>query len=99
MEYTSYFHFFETIKSIIHDVSLDFKNSKFTESEFNTEYKLFMDELDSYCFLYESNAFHHVAKSVIKSYVLEANATIGYAVKDRFDKLIMITDDYLHKVL
>ena len=99
MSYVSYFHFFEELKQIIHDVELDFKAANYTGDKFDAEYNTFLHKLIGHCQKYKSDTFRPSSAAFISSYISEISESGAYPHKYRFEKLIDVTSEYLRKAV
>ena len=97
MDYISYFHFFEILKQIIHDVQLDFNESKYIGGEYDREYNLFIHRLTGYCQKYSSSIFHPTKDAFLSAYVKAMCDIREYPQEERFHRLLSLTDEYLRK--
>lgn len=97
MDYVSYFRFFESVYQIIHDVELDFTTGNLSGEVFDSEYKSFMHKLTGHCQKYKKTIFRESSSYFLSAYVSDINSVHSYPQKDRFEKLLSITKDYMKK--
>ena len=96
MQYVSNFEFFGLMKKLVRDMQNEFEIRKLSGQEFDDKYNIFIKKLDGKCAAHSKDSLLGKSEFVLQ-YMNEVRLTSSFPQKDRFEKVLDITDMYIKR--